>query len=77
MSNSSIGMGEQDQAEREKFENELKRILQVSESQGVTLRVIGSLAFQMHCPKYGYLQRPSDAHTQILILQVTEMSQSR
>jgi hypothetical protein len=49
-------MGEQDQAEREKFENELKRILQVSESQGVTLRVIGSLAFQLHCPKYGYLQ---------------------
>lgn len=56
MSNSSIGMGEQDQAERELFENELQRIMTASEEQGVTLRVIGSLAFQMHCPKYGYLQ---------------------
>jgi hypothetical protein len=56
MSDSSIGMGEQDQAEREKFENELQRILESSKSHGVTLRVIGSLAFQMHCPKYGYLQ---------------------
>jgi hypothetical protein len=56
MSNSSIGMGEQDQAEREKFENELRRILKASEVEGVILRVIGSLAFQMHCPKYGYLQ---------------------
>jgi hypothetical protein len=56
MSDSSIGMGEQDQAEREKFENELNRIFKVSEERGVTLRVIGSLAFQMHCPKYGYLQ---------------------
>lgn len=56
MSDSSIGMGDQDQAEREKFENELQRILETSETHGVTLRVIGSLAFQMHCPKYGYLQ---------------------
>ena len=56
MSNSSIGMGAQDQEEREKFENELKRILRASEDKGVTLRVIGSLAFQMHCPEYGYLQ---------------------
>ena len=56
MSNSSIGMGAQDKAEREKFENELKRILYASDENGVTLRVIGSLAFQMHCPKYGYLQ---------------------
>jgi hypothetical protein len=56
MSDNSIGMGEQDQAEREIFENELQRILATSESHGVTLRVIGSLAFQMHCPNYGYLQ---------------------
>ncbi len=56
MSNSSIGMGAQDQAERDMFENELKRIITTSEEHGVTLRVIGSLAFQMHCPKYGYLQ---------------------
>ena len=56
MANSSIGMGEQDSSEREKFENELKRILQASDEAGILLRVIGSLAFQMHCPQFGYLQ---------------------
>lgn len=52
-----IGMAEQGRAERDKFENELKRILEASEQAGVLLRVIGSLAFQIHCPKYGYLQQ--------------------
>jgi hypothetical protein len=56
MANSSIGMGEQDRSEREKFENELKRILQASDEAGILLRVIGSLAFQMHCPQFGHLQ---------------------
>ena len=56
MPNDSIGMGEQDRSEREKFENELKRIIKASEESGILLRVIGSLAFQMHCPRYGYLQ---------------------
>jgi hypothetical protein len=56
MTSAPIGMGEQDHAEREKFENELKRILDASDKAGIILRVIGSLAFQMHCPKYGYLQ---------------------
>ena len=56
MTNSTIGMGDQDRAEREKFENELQRILTASEGNDITLRVIGSLAFQMHCPQYGYLQ---------------------
>jgi hypothetical protein len=46
MASSSIGMGEQDRAEREKFENELKRILKASDDAGIILRVIGSLAFQ-------------------------------
>ncbi len=54
---SQIGMAEQGRAERDKFENELKRILKASEEAGVLMRVIGSLAFQMHCPKYGYLQQ--------------------
>lgn len=57
MTNGSIGMGEQDRAERERFENELKRIIQANNAAGLSLRVIGSLAFQMHCPKYGYLQQ--------------------
>ena len=56
MTTSSIGMGEQDQTERDKFENELKRIVNASGKAGLMLRVIGSLAFQMHCPKHGYLQ---------------------
>jgi hypothetical protein len=56
MTHGSIGMGEQDRTEREKFENELKAILKASEEAGILLRVIGSLAFQMHCPQYGYLQ---------------------
>ena len=56
MTNSSIGMGEQDSSEREKFESELKRILQASDEAGILLRVIGSLAFQMHCSQFGYLQ---------------------
>ncbi len=54
--NDSIGMKAQDSAERAKYENELQRILKASRDAGLTLRVIGSLAFQMHCPKYGYLQ---------------------
>lgn len=56
MSKSSIGMHEQDQSEREKFESELKSILKASDDSGTLLRVIGSLAFQMHCPQFGYLQ---------------------
>jgi hypothetical protein len=56
MAQSPIGMGEQDQAERDRFENELKRIIEASNKAGLMLRVIGSLAFQMHCPKYGYIQ---------------------
>ena len=54
MTNGSIGMGEQDRSEREKFENELKRIIKASDNSEILLRVIGSLAFQMHCPEYGY-----------------------
>lgn len=56
MSPSPIGMGEQDQAEREKFEAELRRIIDASNKAGLIIRVIGSLAFQMHCPTYGFLQ---------------------
>ncbi len=56
MANSPVGMGEQNQAERDKFENELKRILKASDDAGILLRVIGSLAFQMHCPNNGHLQ---------------------
>ena len=56
MSDGPIGMGVQDESERRKFEAELIRISEASTQAGIILRVIGSLAFQMHCPKYGYLQ---------------------
>jgi hypothetical protein len=49
-------MGTQDRAERERFENEVKRIVDAGSAAGVTLRLLGSLAFQTHCPKLGYLQ---------------------
>jgi hypothetical protein len=57
MTDSSLGMKEQDQAERDKFLNELHRIIDASDKAGLQLRVIGSLAFQMHCPQNGSLQQ--------------------
>lgn len=57
MTGSSIGMHEQDRSEREKFENELRQILKASGDAGIVMRVIGSLAFQMHCQRFGYLQQ--------------------
>ncbi len=57
MDHDPVGMGQQDRAERDKFENELKRIIKASDDAKVILRVIGSLAFQLHCPKFGYLQQ--------------------
>jgi hypothetical protein len=51
-----IGMGAQDSAEREKFENEVRRIVEAGNQAGVTLRLLGSLAFQFHCPQHGGLQ---------------------
>lgn len=55
-SGSALGMGAQDSAEREKFENEVRRIVNAGNKAGVTLRLLGSLAFQFHCPKHGGLQ---------------------
>ena len=56
MTGNLIGMTEQDTAERKKYESELKRIINCCDEAGILLRVIGSLAFQVHCPKFGYLQ---------------------
>jgi hypothetical protein len=57
MAGDAIRTGKQDQAEREKYEGELKRILAASVASGILLKVIGSLAFQRHCPKFGHLQQ--------------------
>jgi hypothetical protein len=56
MSTTPVGMAAQDSAEREKFESEVKRIVDAGNRAGLTLRLLGSLAFQTHCPQYGYLQ---------------------
>lgn len=56
MSTNPLGMGPQDRAEREKFEGEVRRLIEHSRQSGLILRVLGSLAFQKHCPQYGYLQ---------------------
>jgi hypothetical protein len=49
-------MGPQDRAERDRFEKEVRHIVEAGTAAGVTLRILGSLAFHTHCPKYGYLQ---------------------
>ncbi len=49
-------MAAQDNTERLKFENEVNRIVEAGNGAGVTLRLLGSLAFHFHCPNYGYLQ---------------------
>ncbi len=50
------GIGTQDPAERLRFEREVERILEAANATGLTLRILGSLAFHLHCPRYGYLQ---------------------
>lgn len=64
--NSNIGMAAQNDAERLKFENEVRRIVEAGNAAGFTLRLLGSLAFHHHCPRYGYLQaRMGRAYTDI------------
>jgi hypothetical protein len=52
----SIGMKPQDASERERFEREVKRIVSAADQEGLMVRLLGSLAFQTHCPNFGYLQ---------------------
>jgi hypothetical protein len=56
MPDSEIGMGPQDAAERQRFEQEVHRIVGAASQAGVVLRLLGSLAFQLHCPQFGSLQ---------------------
>jgi hypothetical protein len=56
MTSESIGMGPQDASERARFEKELKRILAAAQEANLAIRVLGSLAFQLHCPQYGFMQ---------------------
>lgn len=52
-----IGMTEQSDEQRRRFETEAVRIVDAASEQGLALRVLGSLAFQLHCKQYGYLQK--------------------
>jgi hypothetical protein len=56
MPDPSIGMKPQDASERERFEREVKRIVSTADREGLMVRLLGSLAFQTHCPNFGYLQ---------------------
>jgi len=38
------------------FRDEAERITSAAKEEGVLLRMIGALAFNVHCPKFGYLQ---------------------
>jgi hypothetical protein len=66
MPHTSIGMAPQDRAERERYEQEFRRIVGAGDAAGVTLRLLGALAFFTRCPKHGYLQeRMGRAYTDI------------
>ena len=51
-----VGMGKVDPGLAKVFQDEALRVVQAGEAQGVTLRVIGALAFFHHCPEFGYIQ---------------------
>ncbi|HKZ76103.1 MAG TPA: hypothetical protein VJ259_05510 [Actinomycetota bacterium] len=42
--------------EREAFEAEADRLLRAAGAEGVTLRLLGALAFKRRCPRHAYLQ---------------------
>ena len=48
----SIGMTEQSDEQRSLFEQEAVRIVTEASKEGLTLRLLGSPAFHLHCPKY-------------------------
>ena len=38
------------------FLEEVHRIMDAAKAEGVLLRLLGALAFHMHCPKFSYMQ---------------------
>ena len=52
-----IGMSPQSDEQRRLFEEEAVRIVNLAAEQGLTLRVLGSLAFHIHCQRYDHLQK--------------------
>jgi len=53
----SIGMVEQSDEKRKEFEDEAVRIVRVATEEGLTLRLLGSLSFQLRCPRHAHLQK--------------------
>jgi hypothetical protein len=54
--NDEVGMGTVDADMAKRFEDEAVRIVSAGQAKGVTLRIIGALAFHHHCPQFGYIQ---------------------
>lgn len=52
-----IGMTEQSDEQRRSFEAEAVRIVKAASDKGLALRLLGSLAFRLHCNHYGFLQK--------------------
>jgi hypothetical protein len=77
MSTSPIGMGEQNQAEREKFENELKRVVNASDKGRAAAASDRFPAFQMHCPSRGTCRLPWAGPTPTSILRAIKSRQRR
>jgi hypothetical protein len=50
-------MAQQSDEQRREFEAEAVRIVELAAGRGLTLRVLGSLAFHLQCPRYGHLQK--------------------
>jgi hypothetical protein len=48
--------------DRAAFEVEGNRLIAAAEDAGVTLRLLGALAFQQRCPRYGHLQETLGRH---------------
>lgn len=53
----AIGMIEQSDERRKEFETEAMRIITAAKSQGLILRLLGSISFQFQCPQYAYIQK--------------------
>jgi hypothetical protein len=52
----AIGMGTVDKEQARVFQAEAVRVVEAGKQNGVTLRLIGALAFHNHCPEFGYFQ---------------------
>ncbi len=51
-----VGVGTPDPDLAKVFEDEALRVVEAGDAQGVTLRVIGALAFHHHCPEFAFMQ---------------------